>query len=122
MNSATEHATDKIQTIKFSIHFHYQLWPNNYVLIKMQKPQVCHCPDGQLVSLSLSQAGPNCTHGFDSCSGNVIFYYSQLHTDKIQIENKLPMPQIFHFQLRYQAIVEHFVPIITTTETLLYSI
>ena len=84
-NSAPEHAMDKIQnpadkakTIKLSLitFFDSLLLPNYKQKCPYQntKPQVCYCPDGLMVKLSVSRALPICTRRFESCFGHYFFF------------------------------------------------
>ena len=65
-NQQIEHEKTKTYTFQnFQFHFHYRVISKN-VLIKIQKPQLCCCPDGLMVKLSVSQAVQNYTRGFES--------------------------------------------------------
>ena len=74
-NQQIEHTKTKTYTNQnFQFHFHYRVISKN-VLVKTQKPQLCHCPGGQMVKLHVSQAKPNCTLEFESRSGHCAIYF-----------------------------------------------
>ena len=83
-NLQIEHEKTKMYTFQnFQFHFHYWVMAKN-VLIKTQKPELCHCQDGLMVKLSVSQAVQNCTHGLESHLGQIFFpnffFLLQVHT------------------------------------------
>ena len=80
-----QHEKTKIYTFQnFQFHFHYRVISEN-VLIKTQKPQLCYCPDGLLVKLSVFQAeragsNPTCLNFFS------FFHYARkvsLHVSEL---------------------------------------
>ena len=58
----------------FQFHFHSQVISEN-VLVKTQKPQVCYCPDGLMVKLSVSQLLPNACTEFKSSWGHTDIFF-----------------------------------------------